>query len=180
MLSLWAAIQMRRSIREFSPEDVPDKMIRQMVREMEEAVNKATASVGTAVANQKRLERQVHEKKALVEQSASAVLQALAAIDEAKATILQRQAELEQVKSHRSEKLAMLSLNETKLRDVDLYSPAFDTVDVPLPLLHFEPGINFVFLRVVGKNAASESFGIGLDYLRIAPAGDSRPGGFGS
>lgn len=45
----------------------PDKMIRQMVREMEEAVNKATASVGTALANQKRLERQHHEKVARVE-----------------------------------------------------------------------------------------------------------------
>ena len=40
----------------------PEKMIRQMVREMEEAVNKATASVGTAVANQKRLERQYDER----------------------------------------------------------------------------------------------------------------------
>lgn len=36
----------------------PEKMIRQMILEMEEAVNKATASVGTAVANEKRLERQ--------------------------------------------------------------------------------------------------------------------------
>ena len=42
----------------------PEKLIRQMIREMEEAVNKATASVGTAVANQKRLERQYHEKQA--------------------------------------------------------------------------------------------------------------------
>ena len=39
----------------------PEKMIRQMVREMEEAVRKATASVSTAVANQKRLERKCHE-----------------------------------------------------------------------------------------------------------------------
>ena len=37
----------------------PEKMIRQMILEMEEAVNKATASVGTAVASEKRLERQV-------------------------------------------------------------------------------------------------------------------------
>ena len=36
----------------------PEKLVRQMIREMEEAVNKATASVGTAVANHKRLERQ--------------------------------------------------------------------------------------------------------------------------
>ena len=41
----------------------PEKMIRQMVREMEAAVSKATASVGTAVANQKRLERQYKEKE---------------------------------------------------------------------------------------------------------------------
>jgi phage shock protein A len=40
----------------------PEKMIRQMILEMEEAVNKATASVGTAVANEKRLERQYMEK----------------------------------------------------------------------------------------------------------------------
>ena len=39
----------------------PEKMLRQMVREMEEAVAKATASVGTAVAIQKRLERQRDE-----------------------------------------------------------------------------------------------------------------------
>lgn len=41
----------------------PEKLIRQMIREMEEAVNKATASVGTAVANQKRLERQYDERR---------------------------------------------------------------------------------------------------------------------
>ena len=46
----------------------PDKMIRQMIRDMEEAVNKATASVGTAVANHKRLERQCSEKQSQVEE----------------------------------------------------------------------------------------------------------------
>lgn len=45
----------------------PEKMIRQMILEMEEAVNKATASVGTAVANEKRLERQCNEKQDQVE-----------------------------------------------------------------------------------------------------------------
>ncbi len=44
----------------------PEKMIRQMIREMEDAVGKATASVGTALANQKRLERQRNEKLAQV------------------------------------------------------------------------------------------------------------------
>ena len=34
---------------------------------MEEAVNKATASVGTAVANEKRLERQYLEKQDQIE-----------------------------------------------------------------------------------------------------------------
>lgn len=45
----------------------PEKMIRQMILEMEEAVNKATASVGTAVANEKRLERQYIEKQDQIE-----------------------------------------------------------------------------------------------------------------
>ena len=45
----------------------PEKMIRQMILEMEEAVNKATASVGTAVANEKRLERQLFEKQDQIE-----------------------------------------------------------------------------------------------------------------
>lgn len=43
----------------------PERMINQMVLEMEEAVNKATASVGTAIANEKRLEKQLadHERQ---------------------------------------------------------------------------------------------------------------------
>lgn len=45
----------------------PEKMIRQMILEMEEAVHKATASVGTAVANEKRLERQVFAQEAQIE-----------------------------------------------------------------------------------------------------------------
>lgn len=45
----------------------PEKMIRQMILEMEEAVNKATASVGTAVANEKRLERQYFDKQDQIE-----------------------------------------------------------------------------------------------------------------
>lgn len=45
----------------------PEKMIRQMILEMEEAVNKATASVGTAVANEKRLERQHFDKQDQIE-----------------------------------------------------------------------------------------------------------------
>ncbi len=41
----------------------PEKMIKQMVIEMEEAVNKATTAVGAAIANEKMLERQQAEKK---------------------------------------------------------------------------------------------------------------------
>jgi phage shock protein A len=43
----------------------PEKMIKQMVIEMEEAVNKATTAVGSAIANEKHLERQHNEKKKL-------------------------------------------------------------------------------------------------------------------
>lgn len=43
----------------------PEKMIKQMVIEMEEAVNKATTAVGSAIANEKMLEKQHAEKKKL-------------------------------------------------------------------------------------------------------------------
>ncbi|MAT38324.1 MAG: phage shock protein A [Ectothiorhodospiraceae bacterium] len=40
----------------------PEKMIKQMVIEMEEAVGKATTAVGSAIANEKSLEKQLNEK----------------------------------------------------------------------------------------------------------------------
>jgi phage shock protein A len=46
----------------------PEKMIKQMVIEMEEAVNKATTAVGAAIANEKMLERQSAEKRKLLGQ----------------------------------------------------------------------------------------------------------------
>ncbi|MDT8322980.1 MAG: PspA/IM30 family protein [Bacteroidota bacterium] len=46
----------------------PEKMIKQMVIEMEEAVNKATTAVGAAIANEKQLERQHADKAKLVTQ----------------------------------------------------------------------------------------------------------------
>jgi len=46
----------------------PEKMIKQMVIEMEEAVNKATTAVGSAIANEKQLERQYADKKKLTSQ----------------------------------------------------------------------------------------------------------------
>jgi phage shock protein A len=42
----------------------PEKMIKQMVIEMEEAVNKATLAVGSAIANEKSLERQYNKQLA--------------------------------------------------------------------------------------------------------------------
>lgn len=42
----------------------PEKMIKQMVLEMEEAVNKATLAVGSAIANEKSLERQFTKQSA--------------------------------------------------------------------------------------------------------------------
>jgi phage shock protein A len=41
----------------------PEKMIKQMVIEMEEAVGKATMAVGQAIANEKMLQKQVEDKK---------------------------------------------------------------------------------------------------------------------
>ena len=46
----------------------PEKMIRQMVIEMEEGVNKATAAVGATVANEKRLRRKHDQKKSEAEE----------------------------------------------------------------------------------------------------------------
>ena len=46
----------------------PEKMIKQMVIEMEEAVNKATTAVGSAIANAKQLEKQHTEKKKLADE----------------------------------------------------------------------------------------------------------------
>lgn len=41
----------------------PEKMLKQMVIEMEEAVNKATMAMGQALANEKTLQRQVEQKR---------------------------------------------------------------------------------------------------------------------
>lgn len=46
----------------------PEKMIKQMVIDMEEAVNKSTASVGVAIANEKRLEREYENRKKQAEE----------------------------------------------------------------------------------------------------------------
>lgn len=45
----------------------PENMIKQMILEMKDVVNKATPSVGTAVANEKRLECQVLGQEDLIE-----------------------------------------------------------------------------------------------------------------
>jgi phage shock protein A len=55
----------------------PEKMIKQMVIEMEEAVNKATTAVGSAIANEKMLERQYEEKKRLADEWQQRALKAV-------------------------------------------------------------------------------------------------------
>ncbi len=55
----------------------PEKMIKQMVIEMEEAVNKATTAVGSAIANAKRLEKQYNENKKLAEEWQNKAIQAV-------------------------------------------------------------------------------------------------------
>jgi phage shock protein A len=55
----------------------PEKMIKQMVIEMEEAVNKATTAVGSAIANAKQLEKQHDEKKKLADEWQDRALKAV-------------------------------------------------------------------------------------------------------
>ena len=75
----------------------PEKMIRQMILEMEEAVNKATASVCTAVANEKRLERQCMEKTDQIEMwQKKAELAVESGEDDLARRALERRAALEQ------------------------------------------------------------------------------------
>jgi phage shock protein A len=57
----------------------PEKMIKQMVIEMEEAVNKATTAVGAAIGNAKNLERQHAEKKRLADEWQDRAMQAVSA-----------------------------------------------------------------------------------------------------
>jgi phage shock protein A len=75
----------------------PEKMIRQIILEMEEAVNKATASVGTAVANEKRLERQLLERQDQVEEwQKKAELAVTSGEDDLARRALQRKAAVEE------------------------------------------------------------------------------------
>lgn len=55
----------------------PEKMIKQMVIEMEEAVNKATIAVGSAIANEKQLERQFNKQNAQMTDWQQKALQAV-------------------------------------------------------------------------------------------------------
>lgn len=55
----------------------PEKMIKQMVIEMEEAVNKATIAVGSAIANEKTLERQYTKQTAEAENWHQKAIQAV-------------------------------------------------------------------------------------------------------
>lgn len=57
----------------------PEKMIKQMVIEMEEAVNKATLAVGQAIANEKSLERQYNRQKAQMDEWQGKAVQAVQA-----------------------------------------------------------------------------------------------------
>ncbi len=55
----------------------PEKMIKQMVLEMEEAVNKSTIAVGQAIANEKQLERNYNRNKAQMEDWQQKAVQAV-------------------------------------------------------------------------------------------------------
>ena len=61
----------------------PEKLVRQAIRDMEEDVERATASGGTAVANQRRLERQAERAQCLATEWAGKAEQAVGVGDEA-------------------------------------------------------------------------------------------------
>jgi phage shock protein A len=55
----------------------PEKMIKQMVIEMEEAVGKATMAIGSAIANEKMLQKQVEDKKKGIDEWNKKAIQAV-------------------------------------------------------------------------------------------------------
>ena len=57
----------------------PEKMLRQMVLEMEESVNKATLSVANAIANEKGLSRKIEKERSLVSEWHEKARQAMSA-----------------------------------------------------------------------------------------------------
>lgn len=57
----------------------PEKMLKQMVLEMEESVNKATLAVANAIANEKGLQRKIEKEKALSADWQQKAMQALQA-----------------------------------------------------------------------------------------------------
>jgi phage shock protein A len=57
----------------------PEKMIKQMVIEMEEAIGKATMAVGSAIANEKMLQKQVDDRKKTIDEWDKKAKQALLA-----------------------------------------------------------------------------------------------------
>ncbi len=60
----------------------PEKLVRQAIRDMEEDLERATASVGTAVANQRRLEREAEGAQCQAAEWVEKAEQAVAAGDE--------------------------------------------------------------------------------------------------
>lgn len=75
----------------------PEKMIKQMVLEMEEAVNKATLAVGQAIANEKTLERQFNRQSSQMEEWQKKAVQAVqAGRDDLAKQALQRKNTIEQ------------------------------------------------------------------------------------
>jgi phage shock protein A len=57
----------------------PEKMLKQMIIEMEESVNKTTLAVASAIANEKQLERKIEKSRAEVQSWEQKAMQALTA-----------------------------------------------------------------------------------------------------
>ena len=96
----------------------PEKMARQLVRDMEVSVDKTTAAVAGALADQRRLERELQRHQTRAEQYRQEAEQAVAAGDEAAARqALERKAALNQQADELSRALAESRQITARLRE---------------------------------------------------------------
>ena len=96
----------------------PEKMVRQMIRDMESTVNDAVGSVGTAVANQRRLEKERDQYRDQAVDFADRARRAVAAgNDELARTALERKVYYERAADDMEPALAESQATAEQLRD---------------------------------------------------------------
>ncbi len=95
----------------------PEKMIKQMVIEMEESVNKATLAVGNAIANEKQLERKMLKAKRNSEEWHNKAVQAVnAGRDDLAKTALEKKAQQDRQMNDLQPALESAKSTATKMR----------------------------------------------------------------